>query len=168
MKSKSQQSRDLSLKSFSLYFHRWNTLSWSTTAPFRCPCLVAKSCPGFPVLHCLLEFAQIHVHWVTDAAPSLFAFGLYQHQGLFQWVSSFHQVAKELWLRLQQFCFMANRREKWKQWKILFSWAPKITSDGDFSHEMKKHLLLGRKAFTELDSRTAVWGPDISPFWWVF
>ena len=37
--------------------------------------------------------------------------------------------------------------------EILFSWAPKITAEGDCSHEIKKrHLLLGRKAMTNLDS----------------
>ena len=40
----------------------------------------------------------------------------------------------------------------WKQWKPLFSWAPKITADGDCSHEVKRRLLLGRKAKTNLDS----------------
>ena len=37
-----------------------------------------------------------------------------------------------------------------KQWQILFSWTPKITVDGDCSHEVKRHLLLGRKAMTNL------------------
>ena len=65
-------------------------------------CSVAQSCltlcdprgcssPGFPVLHYFLEFAQTHVHWVGDAiqtfhplsSPSLLAFNLSQHQGLF-------------------------------------------------------------------------------------
>ena len=49
-----------------------------------------------------LELTQTHVHWVSDSiqpshslsSPSPPAFNLYQHQGLFQWVSSFHQVAK--------------------------------------------------------------------------
>ena len=40
--------------------------------------------------------------------------------------------------------------KKWKQWQTLFSWVP--TADGDCSHEMKRHLLLGRKAVTNLDS----------------
>ena len=31
-------------------------------------------------------------------------------------------------------------------------WGSKITADGDCSHEIKKHLLLGRKAMTNLDS----------------
>ena len=39
-----------------------------------------------------------------------------------------------------------------KQWQTLFFWAPKITADGDCSHEMKRLLLLGRKALTSLDS----------------
>ena len=39
-----------------------------------------------------------------------------------------------------------------KQWQTLFFWAPKITADGDCSHEMKRCLLLGRKALTSLDS----------------
>ena len=32
------------------------------------------------------------------------------------------------------------------------SWGTKITADGDCSHEIKRHLLLGRKAMTNLDS----------------
>ena len=31
-------------------------------------------------------------------------------------------------------------------------WSSKITADGDCSHEMKRHLLLGRKSMTNLDS----------------
>ena len=58
--------------------------------------------PGFPVHHQLWELAQMHVHQVSDAiqpshplsASSPSAFDLSQRQGLFQWVSSLHQVAK--------------------------------------------------------------------------
>ena len=39
-----------------------------------------------------------------------------------------------------------------KQWLTLFFWAPKITVDGDCSHEIKRCLLLGRKVMTNLDS----------------
>ena len=47
--------------------------------------------------------------------------------------------------------FMANRRGK--QWKLTdFILGSKITSDGDCSHEIKRHLLLERKAMTNLDS----------------
>ena len=40
----------------------------------------------------------------------------------------------------------------WKQWEILSSLGSKITVDGDYSFEIKRHLLLGRKAMTKLDS----------------
>ena len=60
------------------------------------------STPGLPVPHSLPEFAQVHVHWIGDAIqpshPLLLsspAFNLSQHQGLFQWIGSLHQVA--LW-----------------------------------------------------------------------
>ena len=43
-------------------------------------------------------------------------------------------------------------RKQWKRWQTLFSWALKITADGDWSHEIKRHLLLGWKAMTNVDS----------------
>ena len=57
----------------------------------------------------LAELAQTHVLWVYDAIqpshplsfPSLPAFNLSQHQGLFQWVSSSHPVARVLEFQLQ-------------------------------------------------------------------
>ena len=71
------------------------------------------STPGFPVHRQLPEFAQTHVHWVGDAiqpshplsSPSPPAFSLSQHQGLFQGVSSLHQVAKVLEFQLQHQSF---------------------------------------------------------------
>ena len=78
-----------------------------------CPTLcdpMDHSMPGLPVHHQLPEFTQTHVHWVGDAIqlshpllpPSPPAFNLSQHQGLFQRVSSSHQVAKVLEFQLQQ------------------------------------------------------------------
>ena len=69
--------------------------------------------PGFPVLHQLLELAQTHVHWVSDAiqpshplsSPFLPAFNLSQHQDLLLRVYSIHQVAKVLKLQLQHQSF---------------------------------------------------------------
>ena len=65
--------------------------------------------PDFPVLHHLPDFAQTHVHGVDDviqpshplSSPFPPALNLSQHQGLFQWVSSLHQVAKVLELQPQ-------------------------------------------------------------------
>ena len=67
------------------------------------------STPDLPVHHKLPEFTQTHVHWVGDAIqrshPLLFpsppVYNLSQHQGLFKWVSSLHQVAKVLEFLLQ-------------------------------------------------------------------
>ena len=42
--------------------------------------------------------------------------------------------------------------KQWKQCQTLFSGVPKITADGDCSHEIKRRLLLGRKVMTNLDS----------------
>ena len=42
--------------------------------------------------------------------------------------------------------------KQWKQWLTLCLGSPKITADGDCSHEIKRHLLLGRKTMTKLDS----------------
>ena len=41
---------------------------------------------------------------------------------------------------------------QWKQCQTLFFWGSKITVDGDCSHVIKRHLLLGRKVMTNLDS----------------
>ena len=68
---------------------------------------------SLPVHHQLPELTQTHVHWVGDAiqpshllsSPSPPAFNLSQHQGLFQWVSSSHQVAKGLEFQLQHQSF---------------------------------------------------------------
>ena len=71
------------------------------------------STPGFPVHHQLPELAQTHVHPVGGAiqpshplsSPSPPVFNLYQHLGLFQWVSSSHQVTKVLEFQLQHQSF---------------------------------------------------------------
>ena len=71
------------------------------------------STPGFPVHQQLPEFPQSHVHQVSDAiqpshpllSPSPPAFNLSQHQSLFKWISSLHQVAKVLEFQLQHQSF---------------------------------------------------------------
>ena len=79
---------------------------------------VNRSTPGLPVHHQLQEFTQTHVHWVGDAiqpshplsSPSPPAFNLSQHQDLFKWVSSSHQVAKVLEFQLQHQSFQWTPR----------------------------------------------------------
>ena len=67
-----------------------------------------RSTPGLPVHHQLPEFTQTHIHRVSDAiqpshplsSPSPPAPNPSQHQGLFQWVNSSHEVAKVLEFQL--------------------------------------------------------------------
>ena len=83
---------------YSQHVVQWHIVA-SCSVAWLCPTLcdlMRCSMPGLPVLHYLLEFAQTHVHWVTDAiqpshpllSSSSPAFNLSQHQGLFQWVNS--------------------------------------------------------------------------------
>ena len=109
-----------------------------------CCCLATKPCPtlcdpadcnmpGFPVRHHLPELAQTPVHWVDDAiqlsyplsSPSLpAALNLSQHQGLFQWVNSLHQMAKVLELQLQhQFFWWIYRVDFLQDWLV---WSPAV------------------------------------------
>ena len=96
---------------FFFFFHE----KFSSVAQ-SCPTLCNPmdcSMPGLPVHHQLPEFTQTHVHWVGDAiqsshplsSPSPPALNLSQHQGLFKWVSSLHQVAKGLEFQLQHQSF---------------------------------------------------------------
>ena len=95
--------------------HEWVTehasVRFSSVAQ-SCPTLwdpMNRSTPGLPVHHQLSEFTQTHAHRVGDAiqsshplsSPSPPAPNPSQHQGLFQWVSSSHEVAKVLEFQLQ-------------------------------------------------------------------
>ena len=72
---------------------------WLFVTPWTAACQAPLSSSSSSPLR---EVAQIHVHWVGDdiqpshplPPPYSFAFNLSQHQGLFQWVSSSHKMAK--------------------------------------------------------------------------
>ena len=76
------------------------------------------STPGFPVHHQLPEPDQTHVHWVGDdiqpshplSSPSPPAFSLSQHQSLFKWVNSSHEVAKVMEFQPQHQSFQWTLR----------------------------------------------------------
>jgi len=97
-----------------------STSSVSSVAQ-SCPTLcdpMNRSTPGLPVHHQLLEFTQTHVHRVSDAiqpshplsSPSPPAPNPSQHQSLFQWFSSSHEVAKVLEFQLQHQAFQWTPR----------------------------------------------------------
>ena len=90
-----------------IYWAVFFSLQFSSVAQ-SCPTLcdpMNRSTPGLPVHHQLQEFTQTHVHRVGDAiqpshplsSPSPPAPNPSQHQGLFQWVNSSHEVTKVPW-----------------------------------------------------------------------
>ena len=85
-------------------------LQFSSVAQ-SCPTLcdpMNRSTPGLPVHHHLPEFTRTRIHWVSDAiqpshplsSPFPPAPNPSQHQSLFQWVKSLHEVAKLLEFQL--------------------------------------------------------------------
>ena len=120
---------------------------WVSSVTQSCPTLcdpINCSMPGLlPIHHQLPEFTQTHVHWLGDAiqpfhplsSPSPPAPNPSQHQSLFQ-----------------SHYFKANRRGKGGGVTHFLLLASKITVDCDRVHEIRRQLLLGRKAVTKLDS----------------
>ena len=97
-----------------------SAVSVQSSSAQSCPTLcnpMDSNTPGLALHHQLPELTQTHVHWVGDAIqpshslsfPSP-ALNLSQHQGLFKWVSSLHQVAKVLEFQLQHQSFQWTLR----------------------------------------------------------
>ena len=131
-----------------------------------CCCSVTKSCltlcglmdcstPGSSVLHYLPEFAQSHVHWVSDAIhtshplspPCHPALHLSRHLNLFQWVNSSHQVTKVLEL---QFSF--SRSSEYSELiSFRMDWFHLLTVQGTLrsllQHQSLKASVLWHSAF---------------------
>ena len=114
-----------------------------------CPTLcdpMNHSMPGLPVHHQLPEFTQTHAHRVSDAiqpshpllSPSPPALNLSQHQGLFQWVSSSHKVAKVLEFHYKPISdFVFNAHDSGSFWARGFS-----TKEGNTSAKAEQKVLL--------------------------
>ena len=118
------------------------------------------STPGFPVHHQLPELIQTHVHRVGDAiqpshslsSPSPPAFNLSQHQDLFQWVKSSHQVAKVLEFQLQHQSFQwIFRTDFLKDWLILSLCSPRDSQESSPTPQFKS---INSLAFSFLYSST--------------
>ena len=101
------------------FYSCWSVQFSSVTQSCRTLCDPMNcSMPGLPVHHQLLESTQTHVHQVSDAiqpshplsSPFPPALNLSQHQGLFQWVSPLHQVAKVLEFQFQHQSFQWTSR----------------------------------------------------------
>ena len=134
--------------------------------------------PGFPVQHQLLELAQTHVRWVSDAIqpshplsfPSPPAVNISQHQDLFQCVSSSHQVAKVLEFQLQHHSFQWIFRTDF----LWFDWFDFLAVQGTLKsllqHHSSKVSILRRSAFfmVQLSDPYVTSGKTISLTRWTF
>ena len=114
-----------------------------------------RSTPGFPVHRQLPEFTQNHAHWVSDAiqpshpllSSSPPASNPSQHQGLFLWVSSSHEMAKVLEFQVQHQSF------QWTPSLISFrmDWLDLLVVQGTLKsllqHHSSKASILWRSAF---------------------
>ena len=141
----------------------WNTCRSSLSVQFSsvaqsCPTLcdpINCSMPGLPVHHQLPESTQTHVHWVGDAiqpshplsSPSPPALNLSQHQGLFKWVSSSHQVAKVLEFQLQHQFFQRTPRTDLLQDGLVGSPCSPRDSEESSQHHSSKASILWCSAF---------------------
>ena len=141
------------------------------------------STPGLPVHYQLPELTQTHVHQVSDtiqpshplSSSSPPALNRPQHQGLFQWVSSSHQVAKGLELQLQhqsrnQHSGLISFRMDWLD-LLLVQGTPKSL----LQHHSSKASILWCSAFFIVHlshpymtaGKTIALRPEIFKFWWV-
>ena len=126
----------------------------------------------------LQEFTQTHVHWVCDAiqpshplsSPFPPAFNLSQHQGLFKWASSSHQVAKVLRVSASTSVLPMNIQEwfplGWTGWISLQSKGPSRV----FQHHSSKISILWHSAFfiVQLSHPYMTTGKTIALSRWTF
>ena len=122
------------------------------------------SMPGLPVHHLLPEFTQTHVHWVGDAIqpshpllPPSPAFNLSQHQGLFKWVGSSHQVAEGLEFHLQHQSFQWTPRTDLFRMDWLDLLAVQGTLKSLLQHTVQKHQFFGTQLSSQSNSHIYTW-----------
>ena len=148
----------LFLHTFMLYSVQFSSVAQS------CPTLcdpMNRSMPGLPVQHQLMEFTQIHVHRGGDAiqpfhplsSPSPPAPNPYQHQGLFQWVTSSHEVAKVL-----EFQFPVNTQDwsplGWTGWiSLQYKGLSRVLSNTT----VQKHQFFGTQLSSQSNSHIHTW-----------
>ena len=135
--------------------------------------------PGFPVHHQLLQLAQTHVHQVGDAvqpshplsSPSPPAFKLSQQQGLFNWVSSLHQVAKVLGV----FSFIISPSNEYSgQISFSMDWLHLLAVQGTLKSLLQYHSskasILCHSAFfiVQLSNPYVTTGKTIALTRWIF
>ena len=124
------------------------------------------STPGLPVHRQLPEFTQTHVHWVSDAiqpshplsSPSPLAFNFSQHPGLFEWVSSLHQVTTSIGVSASTSVLRMNIQDwsplGWTGWISLQS---KGLSRVFSNITVQKHKFFGAQLSSQSNSHIHTW-----------
>ena len=142
----------------------WNYKSFQFSSVAQsCPTLCDPmncSTPGLPVHHQLPEVTQTHVHRVSDAiqpshllsSPSPPAPNPSQHQGLFQWVNSSHEVPKILEFQLQHQSFQwTPRTDLLEDGLVGFPCSPRNSQESSPTPQFKS---INSSALSLLDSPT--------------
>ena len=148
-------------------FHVFSSVQFSSVAQ-SCPTLydpMNHSMPGLPVHHQLPEFTQTHVHRVCDAIqpshPLLSHFSPApnpsQHQSLFQWVNSSHEVAKVLVSALAS--FLPKNTQDWSplEWTGWISLQSKGLSRVFSNTTVQKHQFFGSQLSSQSNSHIHTW-----------
>ena len=137
-----------------------------------CPTLcdpMNRSTPGLPVHHQLPQFTQTHVHRVSDAiqpyrplsSPFPPAPNPSQHQSLFQWVNSSHEVAKILefqhWSSVLE--FLPKNTQNWSplEWTGWISLQSKGLSKVFSNTTVQKHQFFGTQPSSQSSSHIHTW-----------
>ena len=134
--------------------------SWCSVAQLCLTLCDPMDCntPGFPVLHYLREFAQTHVHWVSEVIQSSHSllstsspFYLSQHQGLFQLVRCF-PMSRFSWPKYWCFNFSINPSSDYSGViSITINWVDFLAVQGTpkslYQHHGLKASILGYSAF---------------------
>ena len=151
-------SSKLQKKGFNLF-----SVQFSSVAQFYLTLCDHMDCStrGLPIHHQLLGFTQTHVHWVSDTIqpfhPLLSPSAPSQHQGLFQWVSSSHQVAKLLGFQLQHQSFQWTPRTDF----LLMDWLDLLAVQGTLKsllqHHSSKASILQGTAFFIINCHIHTW-----------
>ena len=140
-----------------------------SSAAQSCPTLCDPmdcSTPGFPVHHQLPEFTQTQVHRVGDAiqpshplsSPSPPASSLCQHQGLFQWVSSSHQVPKVLEFQLHHQSFQWIFRTEFPSDGVVgYPCSPRDSQESSPTQQFKSHEFFSVQLSVQSNSLNQTW-----------